>query len=121
MNRHQQDVHASFVEDCFMCRIGSVDFGATLNSESKGTSGAWQKNFEKSLEKDRPAYARMRKAGLQPARVTGAAELEKADTRFEIESGNIMPGKKAEIESNVAAFEDMTGKSVYRDSAVKLA
>lgn len=117
MTLHQIQEHPEFVEGCFGCRIGTVAIGATVNAETRGSSGQWQKKFEKSLEKDRPAYARMRAAGLQPARVTGAAELEKADTRFEIESGNLMPGKKAEIESNVAMIEDMTGKSAFTSSA----
>lgn len=48
--------------------------------------------FEAALDKDRPAYKRLREEGLQPARLKGAAELEKrAGSRFEIETGRILP------------------------------
>lgn len=48
--------------------------------------------FERQLDKDRPAYKRMRDEGLQPKSLKGAAEIEKrATTRFEVESGRILP------------------------------
>ena len=40
--------------------------------------------------------------------------MAKAETRFEIESGKIMPGQAKAIESTVNAFEAVTGKSVYQ-------
>lgn len=55
-----------------------------------------QTAFERRLDKDRPAYKRLKDEGLQPARLMGAADLEKrAQSRFEIEAGRILPDSQA--------------------------
>jgi hypothetical protein len=55
-----------------------------------------QTAFERQLDKDRPAYKRLKDEGLQPARLKGAAELERrAQSKFEIEAGRILPDAQA--------------------------
>lgn len=69
---------------------------------------------EKRWEKDMPAYKALRAQGLQPPRIDGSAELMKnAETRFEVESGQIMKGKAKQIESTISTLESVTGKSIY--------
>lgn len=47
---------------------------------------------EPQLARDRDAYARLRREGLQPRTVAGSAELEAtADHRHEIEMGHVFP------------------------------
>ena len=61
-----------------------------------------------------PAYKRMRQQGLQPKTIDGSAHIEaKAETRFEVESGQVLPGQAKKIETAVNAIESITGKSVY--------
>ena len=47
---------------------------------------------DRALAADRDAYKRMRDEGLQPKALKGAARIEKrANSRFEVESGRILP------------------------------
>lgn len=47
---------------------------------------------EQTLARDRDAYARLRREGLQPRTVGGSAELEAtADHRHEVEMGHAFP------------------------------
>lgn len=47
---------------------------------------------EQTLARDRDAYARLRREGLQPRTVDGSAELEAtADHRHEVEMGHTFP------------------------------
>lgn len=58
---------------------------------------AFQKDFAAEFENgDREAYRRLRANGVQPPSIRGSGALERhASTRFEIESGQIMPDQKA--------------------------
>lgn len=70
---------------------------------------------EKRWEKDMPAYKALRAQGLQPPRIDGSANLmEHAETRFEVESGQILKGKAKQIESTISTLESVTGKSIYQ-------
>jgi hypothetical protein len=112
-NLHQVQVHAEFVEGCFGCKA------STLQLSTGEGNNSFAAKMDKSLEKDRPAYKSMKEAGLQPARLTGAHELmTKAETSYEIESGNLMPGKAKEIETFVKEFKDATGKKATESTAV---
>lgn len=69
---------------------------------------------EKRWEKDMPAYKALRAQGLQPPRIDGSAELmANAETRFEVESGQVLKGKAKQIESTISTLESVTGKSIY--------
>ena len=59
-------------------------------------ASAQANSFEAGLAKDRPAYKRLREEGLQPHALKGAAELEaRASSKWEIESGRILPERDA--------------------------
>lgn len=69
---------------------------------------------EKRWAKDMPAYKELRKQGMQPPKIDGSAELAaKAETRFEVESGQILQGESKRIETAVKALESATGTSIY--------
>ena len=112
-NLHQIQLHPVFVEDCFGCKASTLQLSTGEGNQS------YAAKMDKSLEKDRPAYKSMKDQGLQPARMTGAYELmTKAETSYEIESGNLMPGKAREIETHVKEFIDATGKKPTDTTAV---
>jgi hypothetical protein len=55
---------------------------------TRGQNVASINNTERNWQKDMPAYKRLRKEGLQPKRIDGAAEVEKkAETKFQVETG----------------------------------
>lgn len=50
---------------------------------------------EPKLAKDRDAYARLRREGLQPRTITGSAELEATmDHRHEVAMGHVFPAQR---------------------------
>ena len=93
--------------------VRSIGFGVgTMPTRHPGSQAVEAR--EKRWEKDMPAYKRMRQQGLQPKTIDGAAHIEaKAETRFEVESGQVLPGQAKKIETAVNAIESITGKSVY--------
>lgn len=97
-------------EDCATCKLLSIGFGASVAPTRNNRTVITDR--EKRWQKDMPAYKALRAQGLQPPRIDGSAELAaRAETRFEVESGNIMPGKAKQIDTALRAFEDATGKS----------
>jgi hypothetical protein len=102
------------IEQCFSCKIQNISFGSGTAPTRRAGAEVVEAR-EKRWNKDMPAYKALRAQGLQPPRIDGSAELmAKAETRFEVESGKIMPGQAKAIESTVNAFESVTGKSVYQ-------
>jgi hypothetical protein len=100
-------------EGCQTCKYLSVGLGVGT-MPTRHPSSAVTEAREKRWEKDMPAYKRMRQQGLQPKTIDGAAHIEaKAETRFEVESGQVLPGQSKKIETAVSAIESITGKSVY--------
>lgn len=72
-----------------------------------------QTAFEKQLDKDRPAYKRLKDEGLQPARMKGAADLERrAQSKFEIEAGRILPDSQAKRVDEAVATAAQIQRSV---------
>jgi hypothetical protein len=66
---------------------------------------------EARWEKDLPAYARLRKNGVQPKAIDGSAELEqRAETRTELEMGKVLPKHAAWVGSELSS--EMLGKAV---------
>jgi hypothetical protein len=54
------------------------------------------------------AYERLRRDGTQPPQIDGCADLEaRAATRFEIESGHLLPGAEAKIEEGMALSAEL--------------
>jgi hypothetical protein len=74
------------VEGCFGCRVAGISFGANP-STTKGQEVAKINERAKNWDKDMPAYKRLRRNGLQPKGIDGAAALEaRATTAAEVES-----------------------------------
>jgi hypothetical protein len=67
------------VEGCFGCRVASVRMGAN-STTTRGAQVAGINQTARSWDKDMPAYKRLRKEGLQPRGIDGAAEVEKRAT-----------------------------------------
>ena len=108
------DEHLSVDEGSFsLDAVRSIVFGVgTMPTRHPGSQAVEAR--EKRWEKDMPAYKRLRQQGLQPKTIDGAAHIEaKAETRFEVESGQVLPGQAKKIETAVSAIESITGKSVY--------
>jgi predicted nucleic acid-binding Zn ribbon protein len=59
-----------------------------------GASGA-RRSWREGREKDTEAYKRLRRDGVQPRGVTGAAEIEvRAGTRYEVENDRVFEDRK---------------------------
>jgi len=72
--------------DDFACKLKTIQFG---NVEPPA-----ERAIEKRMDKDLPAYQRMRYQGLQPPRTKGAAELEaRAHSQIEIDLGKLIEPK----------------------------
>lgn len=82
----------------------SLTFGGT-SAQARAAD-----RFEAALDKDRPAYKRLRDQGLQPRSVKGAAEIEaRASSKFEVESGRVLPPKVAKrVDSAVIEAAQVT-------------
>lgn len=73
------------VEGCFGCRVAGVSFGSN-STTTRGAKVADINQRANSWDKDMPAYKRLRKNGLQPRGIDGAAEIEKrATTEAQVE------------------------------------
>ena len=97
-------------EDCIVCKMFTLGFGSNVDPTRNKNKVITDR--DKRWSKDMPAYKALRAQGLQPPRIDGSAELAaRAETRFEVESGKVMPGKAKEIDTALRAFEDATGKS----------
>jgi len=84
---HQQTHPTLDVEGCFACRVSGIRMGMNTTT-TRGQNVASINNTERNWQKDMPAYKRLRKEGLQPKRIDGAAEVEKkAETKFQVETG----------------------------------
>jgi hypothetical protein len=75
------------VDGCFGCRIANVRMG-TNSTTTHGKEVEQTNKVERSWQKDMPAYKRLRREGLQPKRIDGAAEVEKkAEHKWQVETG----------------------------------
>ena len=75
--------------NCFPCKIKTVSIApSALITQSPEAARA--KTADPQLEKDRAAYKAMRRNGVQPKSIHGAAELQaNANETFEITTGRI--------------------------------
>lgn len=84
---HQQTHPTLDVEGCFACRVSGVRMGMNTTT-TRGQNVESINRTERNWQKDMPAYKRLRKEGLQPKSIDGAAEVEKkAESRFQVETG----------------------------------
>lgn len=113
MSLHRRTTHPEYVEGCFGCKVGTLQMAPSVASSTQwGAKAAADKAREKRWAVDMPAYKRLRAHGYQPPRIDGSAELErKAETRFEIESGQIHDQRQ--LSEAVSIVEDSLGHSIY--------
>ena len=72
-----REVHPNLdVEDCFGCRIAGVSFAASSMPSRKQDNNRIEAT-ERQWSKDMDAYNRLKQDGLQPAKIDGAANIEK--------------------------------------------
>jgi hypothetical protein len=84
---HQQTHPTLDVEGCFGCRVSAIRMGANTTT-SRGAQVESVNKTERGWQKDMPAYKRMRREGLQPKSIDGAAEVEKkAEHKWQVETG----------------------------------
>ena len=90
-------------DTCYPCKLKSISFAASaMPTRHPGAVATEQR--DKKLHKDRAAFKSMREQGIQPARLSGAADLQDhATTKHEIETGRIIPNAKlaAKVEQTV--------------------
>lgn len=89
--------------------IVPVMLGAGTGDTRKGSrqDAEFSRQFEAKLERDRPAYKALKDQGYLPKSVMGAERImTEAKTQLEIETGRVMPGKTAQIESLVSEFAE---------------
>ncbi len=84
---HQQTHPTLDVEGCFACRVSGVRMGMNTTT-TRGQNVESINSTERNWQKDMPAYKRLRKEGLQPKSIDGAANVEKkAEHRWQVETG----------------------------------
>jgi hypothetical protein len=85
--KHQETHPNLDVEGCFACKITGVSMSSACTPNRRSEAHSINRK-ESRWDKDMDAYKRLRRDGLQPAKIDGSAEVEKkAETRFQVESG----------------------------------
>ena len=85
--KHQETHPNLDVEGCFGCRVAGIRMGMN-STTSRGSKVAQINKTERQWNVDMPAYKRLRREGLQPKRIDGAAEIEKkAEHKFQVKPG----------------------------------
>lgn len=73
---HQMNTHPIPVDDCFGCKVGSVQLMGCTPSRSKG-AGRSDRTQQKRWDKELDLYRNARSQGIQPAGTT-TAKIRKA-------------------------------------------
>lgn len=86
---------------CFKHKLRSIQFS--------GRGKTMQTKMESQWERDRPAYMRLRRNGLQPKSIKGSADLEqRATSQFEVEMGQLFDKKDhSKVTEAMAACREM--------------
>ena len=80
-------------DDCFGCKIQTISIAASA-MPTRSEAASIERNTE-IMHRDVAAYKRLRKDGVQPKSIKGAAELEtRAGSRWEIETGMNLGGNE---------------------------
>ena len=80
-------------DDCFGCKIQTISIAASAMPTR--SEAARVERETQVMHSDVAAYKRLRKDGVQPKSVKGAAELERrAGSRWEIETGMNLGGNE---------------------------
>lgn len=90
------ETHPTYQEGCDVCRYSTVGVAPSATPTRKGGAEAARINAtEKEWAKDHRAYRAIRANGMQPPHVKGAAQLENASDKLEIEAGALFPTPEA--------------------------
>ena len=83
-----REIHPNLdVEGCFGCRIAGVSFAASSMPSRKQDNNRIEAT-ERQWSKDMDAYKRLKQDGLEPAKIDGAANIEKkADHSSQVVTG----------------------------------
>ena len=92
MVKHQETLPNLDVDGCFGCKIAYVGIGADAMPSRGGKARvATINDKDRVLDKDLDAYQRLRRNGVQPRKIDGAAKVEKrAEEKWQVETG-ILP------------------------------
>ena len=92
MVKHQETHPNLDVDGCFGCKIAYVGIGADAMPSRGGKARvATINDKDRVLDKDLDAYQRLRRNGVQPRKIVGAAKVEKrAEEKWQVETG-ILP------------------------------
>jgi hypothetical protein len=90
--KHQETHPNLDVDGCFGCKIAYVGIGADAMPSRGGKARvATINDKDRVLDKDLDAYQRLRRNGVQPRKIDGAAKVEKrAEEKWQVETG-ILP------------------------------
>lgn len=101
--------HPVDVEGCFGCK--AIHFSVSADATPTRRPRAAEVNAtERRWEMDMPAYKRLRKNGVQPRSIDGAAVLERHATHeVEMDMGRVIPSKglKDRIEEGNAISKEL--------------
>lgn len=85
--------HPTYVEGCAPCRWASIGISAEATPTRKPRIAEVNAK-QAEWDRDMPAYKAMRRQGIQPPSIDGAADLQaRATDKCEIEMGKIIPFK----------------------------
>lgn len=103
--------HPEHVDGCYPCKLVAVNIAPSVLASSAGGARAARLNAtEKQWDRDGEAYVRMRKDGLMPRDLDGAARWEQSDaSKFEIEAGRRFKGI---TDDKVAVAAELTKAAV---------
>jgi len=93
-------------DDCFGCKIRTVQYGPVIDV-------APQTLTERRWDRDMPAYARLRRDGLQPRSVDGAGDLEQrlVGGQMEIDMGHLLqPHQYAQATECMEECQDVSSQ-----------
>lgn len=99
----------------------SISVAPSATPSRKGGADAARINAkEKEWARDMPAYKNLRKNGVQPKSIDGAARLEGATDKLEVEAGALFPTpeiRKQVREGQVRAAEMMADAKALRSES----
>lgn len=99
MGIHQERTHPTYVDGCLLCKASTVGVApSAMPSRGGGARAAEVNAKDKAFARDAKAYRALRAQGLQPPQIDGAARLEGATDKFEVEAGHVFTSPEARRE-----------------------
>lgn len=107
--------HPRYVDGCFGCKVLSLHISpAAMPAHTEGNGDyAFQRRFNRENEVDMPAYARLRRQGLQPPHIAGSAALERhAAEPWEVQMGRVYQGEERKAYRNLLSAAEGEGANL---------